>query len=317
MAHRVDLHEALKKFATSPDGKGTPVSIHLRHRVVGCNPSEPSITLEGGEEVKGDLVIGADGVHSVLRAHITGDDIPVKSIGMSCFRALIPTSKIQSNPRTAHLVERKGDMTARYGANRSMITYPCRANTFLNIGGFIPNDENNSASEDWNNSSSMKQLLQSFATFGDDVKEMLSMAPQDGIKIWPLLDRPALKTWCRGNAALLGDAAHPFLPFRGQGAAQAMEDAAAIAALLPLGTKKEGIEKRLEVYMQSRYERASHIQELTRGSAPIFRAEDEETARKTKAAFKPDDLAQAQNHDAFLHAQEILRQHIEGLSTGE
>lgn len=63
LSHRIDLHEALKSSATSPDGPGIPAIIHLRSKVIGCDPDAPSVILDDGEVVQGDLLIGADGVH--------------------------------------------------------------------------------------------------------------------------------------------------------------------------------------------------------------------------------------------------------------
>jgi 2-polyprenyl-6-methoxyphenol hydroxylase-like FAD-dependent oxidoreductase len=70
LCHRVDLHNALKEKATTSEGDGTPVQIHLRHKVAKCDLAKPSLTIENGDEYQGDLVIGADGVHVSLRCSL-------------------------------------------------------------------------------------------------------------------------------------------------------------------------------------------------------------------------------------------------------
>lgn len=137
------------------------------------------------------------------------------------------------------------------------------------------------------------------------MRTLLAMADPDTIKLWRLYDRKALQTWINGNTALLGDAAHPFLPHQGQGGAQAIEDGAALGALFPLGIKKEEVAERLKLYMQARYERATMVQNFSRQMAFQTSAKDK------VGGFSMDPLEFSKvnfSHDAFLHAQGILKE---------
>jgi 2-polyprenyl-6-methoxyphenol hydroxylase-like FAD-dependent oxidoreductase len=107
-------------------------------------------------------------------------------------------------------------------------------------------------------------MLASGASLAPQVRALLEKAPEESLKVWTLLDMQVLPTWTNGNMALLGDAAHPFLPHQAQGGGQAMEDACSLAAVLPLGTTKEDIPERLELYQKCRMERANKIQDGTR-----------------------------------------------------
>ncbi|RAH84256.1 FAD/NAD(P)-binding domain-containing protein, partial [Aspergillus japonicus CBS 114.51] len=263
-AHRVDLHEALKSKATSPEGPGTPVTIHLRSKVVSCDPAAPSLTLADGSVVEGDLVIGADGVHSTLRSIIAQEDGSPHPSGGSAFRFLIPVAAIDANPATKDLVPRPGEFQLWDGTYRRLVIYPCRNGTELNFVCLHPDAESQHSTEGWDVSGSQDQLLRIYDEFSPAMKALLAMTDPDSIKLWRLLDRKALRTWVREKACLLGDAAHPFLPHQGQGGAQAIEDGAALAALLPLGTGPDVIPHRLQLYMQARYDRATMIQDFSR-----------------------------------------------------
>lgn len=115
-----------------------------------------------------------------------------------------------------------------------------------------------------------------------------------------------LSKWTKGNFALIGDAAHPFLPHQGQGGAQAIEDGAALGAMFPLGTFPEEIEDRLKLYQEARYERATTIQQYTRDSA--FK-----TTRGDHGGKVMDPMQFTEynfDHDAFDHASGILKRHL-------
>ena len=304
LIHRVDLHNALKDIATSSKGKGTPAILHLRSRVKSVDVNAPSLTLEDGATHTGDLVIGADGIHSKLRNIIGKDSPQPKSSGTSAFRFMIPIAEIRSDPRTAHFVERTGEMRLVMGTDRRLVFYPCRNNTLINFVALHPEEETEADDDSWNQSASKEAMQSCFSSFSEDVRILISKAQPENIQLWKLLDHDELgrKNWTSGKVCLIGDAAHGFLPHQGQGGSQAMEDGAALGALFPLGTQASDVARRLELYVEARYDRATMVQDFTRQAA--FK-----TAR-SKHGGKVLDLMQFTeanfNHDAYDHARGIL-----------
>ncbi|CAH0054427.1 unnamed protein product [Clonostachys solani] len=310
LSHRVDLHEALKMAATSPDLVGIPAKLHLSSRILSCEPQNGSIIFENGGSRAGDLVIAADGVHSTLRPLVSGENIPAFPSGGCAFRFLVPIEKVRANPLTAPLVQKSGDFQIWEGKNRRLVVYPCRSayflfsnNTQLNFVCLHPDTENETSSEGWNNSTTIEHVLKTFREYCESIRTVLGMADPETIKLWRLWDHHALKTWVQGPTALLGDAAHPFLPHQGQGGAQAIEDGVALGALFPLGTTSSQVPERLKLYMEARYERATMVQNFSRQMA--FQTSNEDKI----GGFSMDPLEFASKnfgHDAFRHAQELL-----------
>ncbi|KAJ5941152.1 hypothetical protein N7516_001320 [Penicillium verrucosum] len=149
---------------------------------------------------------------------------------------------------------------------------------------------------------SEKQLMLLIASeFALPVKAILEKAPEDETRIWPLLDLPELPTWVNGKLALLGDAAHPFLPHRGEGAAQAIEDAVSLGVLFPYGTTVDEVPERLALYQKCRKERATRIQVASRiNSQPM------EVQRKM--GFSPHEFDNYSfSHDEFHHSSHALQ----------
>lgn len=156
----------------------------------------------------------------------------------------------------------------------------------------------------WNNSTTLNHVLRVFSEFYPPMRKLLSMAEPDSIKLWRLYDRRALPTWISGFAALLGDAAHPFLPHQGQGGAQAIEDGAALGALLPLGTAKEDVPHRLELYMKARFQRATMVQDFSRQMAFKTSKNDEVGG----LSLDPLEFSKVNfGHDAYSYAKNILK----------
>lgn len=304
LIHRVDLHNALKDLAVSPEGRGRPAVLNLRSKVVSVNIDTPSLTLEDGSTYTGDLLIGADGVHSKLRSFIAKDcPLPTPS-GSSAFRFLIPADVIRADPKTAHFLERKGEMRLLYGTDRRIVIYPCRNNTLINFAAMHPDEETEAEEEDWDQAASKSTMLSCFSSYPEDVQILLAKASAETIKLWKLLDHEELgkDNWVRGKACLLGDAAHAFLPHQGQGGAQAIEDGAALGALFPLGTQASDVPRRLQLYVQARYDRATLVQDFTRQAA--FK-----TSRGKHGGKVIDPMQFAETnfgHDAYDHAHGIL-----------
>ncbi|PWY88262.1 FAD/NAD(P)-binding domain-containing protein [Aspergillus heteromorphus CBS 117.55] len=261
--HRVDLREALRGEAMSSEGAGTPVTIHLDSKVMDCDPAVPSVTLADGHVFAGDLVIGADGVHSVLRSIISETIAPYPS-GASVTQFLVPISKIRANPKTKDLVFREGELQIWKGEYRKLVIYPCRNNTGLDFVCLYlyTKSEHDIEGRDvvgWHDS-----LIQAYETFAPALKSLIGLADPASIKVCLMLDRDPSGTWVRRKACLLGDAAHPALAYQCQGSAQAIEDGASLAALLPLGTHPNEVPYRLQHYMTSRQKRRSLVESLLR-----------------------------------------------------
>lgn len=110
----------------------------------------------------------------------------------------------------------------------------------------------------------MAKMIQIYKGFDPAVLKLLAKADPETVKVWKLLDMQEVPAWHHERLALLGDAAHPFLPHQGQGAGVAIEDAAALAVVLSPGTPVEEIPERLKLYDEIRHERATRIQEYSR-----------------------------------------------------
>lgn len=132
LVHRAHLHTALWEMAVNPDGKGPPAKLHLATRVQRIDAANGTIVLTDGTEFQGDLVIGADGVHSKTRASISGGDLKAFDSGKSAFRFMVPTQKLESDPKTAPLVK-PGALSMWIGDDRRVIMYPCMNNTMMNF----------------------------------------------------------------------------------------------------------------------------------------------------------------------------------------
>ncbi|KID81763.1 Aromatic-ring hydroxylase-like protein [Metarhizium guizhouense ARSEF 977] len=131
LSHRVDLHNALKWMATRSDGPGAPATIHLDSLVMALDPWKPSITLATGREICGDLVIAADGVHSIAPEAILGRKVvPVDPVNANCcYRFLIPVETLEADPETKFFTEGHEGYCQLFADDKSLrrlVVYPCR-----------------------------------------------------------------------------------------------------------------------------------------------------------------------------------------------
>ncbi|KAK4494545.1 hypothetical protein PRZ48_013901 [Zasmidium cellare] len=300
LAHRVHLHDTLKKAATSAEEKGRPAKLYTRSRVKAVDEAEGTLTLESGETVQGDVIVGADGVHSVTRTRIAPNTKPF-GCGKSAFRFLIARDQIKDDPVTAPLVDEEGELKIWYEADRRIVMYPTSNNQLLNFVCIHPAAESN-ASADWNQGASMETLQKVYSSFEPAVQALLSKADPETLKVWSLLDMEEIPVWNKDRLALLGDAAHPFLPHQGQGAGTAIEDGAALATVLPLGTRREEVAERLRLYDEIRHERATTIQFYSRiiGGDDLMKKKDLDMYKFTNNNF---------GHDEFDNAAQRFREY--------
>ncbi|KAL4735881.1 hypothetical protein BDV11DRAFT_211656 [Aspergillus similis] len=254
--HRNDLHSALKSAATSSSLKGNPAEIRVSSRVISCDPEGGRVTLESGEILTADVIIGADGIHSVLRKYVLNDEPAAIPTGTSARQ--IPSKVLEENePEFCKRIHPRDPYTSMIVAHDCrLVMGPGRQGEMMGIVAMVPDERMN---EDPSSG-------QSWVTQGSMEKH----SPDLGL--WQLRDMAPLKTWYRGGVFLIGDAAHPMLPTQGQGASQSTEDAEALGAFFEdLDSSKspslEDLHIIFEQVFKARYERASLIQGYSRQTA--------------------------------------------------
>ncbi|KAL4863664.1 hypothetical protein BDV12DRAFT_201855 [Aspergillus spectabilis] len=302
LAHRVRLHEALKKAATDPDAPGTPASLLLATKVTHIDCDKAVVTTEDGKIFIGDLIVGADGVHSVTRTFIPNCPSPPSDYGQSCFRFMIATKTLEEDAEASKYIRGKGVMSVFRAKDRRLVMYPTNENTEMNVAVFHPSSET-STTGDWNNETSLEHMLGVCRKFDPSIQAILAKANPSTLKVWNLLDMKPLPTFAHGRLAIIGDGAHPFLPFQGQGGGQAIEDALSLEAMLPWGVSPDEVCERLQLYNSARYERVHKIQHVTRcaGRDGEDGAPKIDMRKFTSYCF---------DHDEWEHSSTILHQYL-------
>ena len=284
--HRADLLDVI--------ASGFPAEhIHLGHRLVGLadNGDSSEAWFDNGARITADILIGADGIHSAVRASLFGEEAPVFA-GCVAYRGLVLTERI------ADLGLEIGSQSW-VGPGAHFVHYFVSRGRLLNFVGWTEHDEWNR--EDWTDRASVTRALAAFDGWHPQVRRIISAT--DTCFIWALFDRDPLPHWSVGRTTLLGDACHPMYPFMGQGAAQAIEDAAALAACLVAAGNGDPAES-LRRYERLRLPRVTRLQDLSRANktrfhmrdGPAQEARDAEWARA--ADRSPDSLRWLYEFDA-------------------
>ncbi|KAF9883696.1 hypothetical protein FE257_003034 [Aspergillus nanangensis] len=290
LTHRVDLHNALRAAAAKEvDGKS--VNVRLSSRVASVDSEAGVVKLENGTTITGDLIIGADGMHSKSVSAVTGEVGKKESTGQNCFRFLIPVSKLRSNALTATLLEKIGldGVNAFIAPDRRILVYPCRGGSLLNIAAIFPSDPSVPVTDSsWFESASIDDLLKTYQRFCPELRELCRLA--EDVKLWSLACRCPPRTFVKGKLALVGDAAHPTLPHQGQGGAQALEDGVALGALFPQETTPEQVSKRLSIYNKTRYDHAITVMIVSKVPSDLREQVLEELHTYVPTAEIPEDM---------------------------
>ncbi|KAH8894620.1 FAD/NAD(P)-binding domain-containing protein [Thozetella sp. PMI_491] len=305
MVHRAHLHRALRDRALSPEGPGKPCVLRLSSRVASVDADKGEVTLVSGEKVYGDLVVGADGVHSKCRNALpSGHGYVPFHCGLSTFRFTIPIETLRNDPVTAQTLGPDGTLVATVTLSqiKRLVMYPIAGGTLANF--VFLHDARESETTDQSPANLKKLVVKVGSEFNASFRAVLDKVSEDTIRLWPLLDMPALGTWINGKMALLGDAAHPHMPHRASGASQAIEDGVSLGTLFCAGTPASAVAERLALYEECRKERASKTQEASR----IFSQTQEYQKRKGFNATEFD--AYNFGHDEYDHSLKALRQHL-------
>ncbi|KAJ6591235.1 hypothetical protein DFH09DRAFT_1139071 [Mycena vulgaris] len=262
--HRADLLDMLFKLA-SPY-----MTLLLNSRVVSLDPNLGQVTLESGETFRADVILGADGVKSMIREVVVGrPDKPIPT-GDAAYRAIIPTSEMVKDPDLKPLVDHP-EMTGWIGPGRHIMAYCIRGKQEYNLVMLHPDGGSREA---YNVPGCVHKMRADFAGWEPRVRKLLALV--SSTLIWPLFDRDPLDTWIHpsGKVALLGDACHPMLPYRAQGSAMAIEDAAVLGVLFSHITSRRQIRPFLHAYQALRYPRTTETQLASRLNQKIFHLPD-------------------------------------------
>jgi len=246
--HRAELHDAL--VAALPQA-----IVHLNKKLVGLEQHSQTVTLrfEDGTSAQADAVVGADGVHSVVRDLIIGPDMPIHK-GRIAYRAVFPAALLKG-------FDIGPSRTKWWGIDRHIVIYYtiCDRSELYFVTS-VPEPAEWLTRESWSAKGDVRELRQAYEGFHPDVRTVLAACPD--CHKWAILERDPLPRWSDGRVVLLGDACHAMTPYMAQGAATAIEDAAILARCLE-AVEGEDIEGAFARYEAHRKPRTSRIQAIS------------------------------------------------------
>jgi 2-polyprenyl-6-methoxyphenol hydroxylase-like FAD-dependent oxidoreductase len=214
-AHRADLLDVLARAL--PERLVT-----LGKRCTGVRPGGDVAVARfaDGTQVEADVIVGADGIHSPVRASLFGPDAP-RFTGKICYRSVVRAGTVRGERPAAEGAQ-------WFGPHGTIVLYPMRGEELINV--VCHYDDDGYRHESWITQCRGEEVLERYAGWHDSLLRLFAAAGT--WYKWALYDRDPIPQWTRGRVTVLGDAAHPMLPYLGQGACQAIEDGAVLAAAL-------------------------------------------------------------------------------------
>lgn len=251
--HRADLIDVLFNACSNHPN----INIQMNTAVQTIESSEARCTVidEHSQQYHADLLVGADGIHSVVRQFMHGDDRP-RYTGHTAWRACIALADLKGPPPPP-------SACAWTGPGRHAVTTWLRGGQWVNFVGVVEDPQ--WKTESWRIKQPVDAAKAHFANWHPVIAGVLDSV--DELYRWGLYDRAPLSHWHQGSAVLLGDAAHPMLPSAAQGAVQALEDAFVLADAL---AQFDDIGRALVVYESRRKPRATRVQKTSRQNAAMF-----------------------------------------------
>ena len=246
--HRADLHDSLASVVPAE-------RIHLNKKLTGLDQSGAGVTLSfaDGSQAQADAVIGADGVHSLVREILLGPDKPIHK-GRIAYRGVFPSSLMGGR-------EILPSRTKWWGEDRHIVIYYTtitRSEVYFVTS--VPEPAEWMTQESWSAKGDMGELRKAYEGFHEEVRMVLDACPE--CHKWAILEREPLPRWSVGKVVLMGDACHPMTPYMAQGAATSIEDSAVLARCMQEFSGKS-IETAFQRYEAHRKPRTSRIQAIS------------------------------------------------------
>ncbi len=289
--HRADLHALLVEAVevVAPD------AIRLNAQCVGVEDNGEVVQLRfaDGSTAEGDVVVGADGIHSAIRGHLFGADDP-RFTGMVAFRSTVPIGRLP-----AGLIERKGYNWA--GPHHHFVHYLLKGGSLVNCVGVCEQD--NWRTESWSVEGDLDEFRREFEGWHPTIQTLID--GMDQCFKWALYDREPMTQWVQGRVALLGDACHPMLPFLAQGACMAIEDGYVLAHCL---RSQPDISAALSTYESIRKPRASQVQLGARERGKRLHLADPDAVAQRNASNTADPELRAREMD-WIYQHDVVAEY--------
>jgi salicylate hydroxylase len=284
--HRADVHTLLA--AKVRDLKRD--AIRLNCRVIGFEESSGDVKLglADGGTVQGDLLIGADGLKSVICQQLNGN-ISATYTGDAAWRITVPIEHLPQN-----FMEQV--MMVWMGPGRHVVAYYLRGGALLNFVGLVETDE--VSEESWTAKFPWERFKADFVGWHADVQTIIDAADREGCYRWSLHYRPTIRNWTTTRAALLGDAVHPTLPYLAQGACMAIEDGAVLTRALD---QAGSLADALQLYQRNRVDRTVRIVNQSTANRTLFHLR---TVDEIRASFANRD--EGADRNAWLYSYNPL-----------
>jgi salicylate hydroxylase len=239
-AHRADLLDVLAAVVPRDI-----VRLGARCVSVESDSLVASASFTDGTQIEADVIVGADGIHSAVRASLFGPDAP-RFTGKICWRCVVPVDAVPGGLPTT-------DNTTWLGPHGAVVVYLVRRGELVNVVAHYDNDT--WTEESWIRECDRSEVIDNYRGWHESLLRLFS-ATEKHYK-WALYDRDPLTQWTKGRVTILGDAAHPMLPYLGQGACQAMEDGCVLAAAL--ADAGDDVRAGLQLYERVRLPRARRV----------------------------------------------------------
>jgi salicylate hydroxylase len=203
--HRADLHNAIIDRALALPN----VELRENSPVTDVRFSPASVTLANGDIVRGDVVIGADGIKSVIRSHLLEDStIKAVATGDAAYRIMLPREIMEKDPELKELID-EPQATRWLGPSRHIIAYPVRKHELYNVVLLHP--DGHAVEESWTTKGSKQEMVDNYDGWDSKVRKLIDLVDDNEVLEWKLCLHHPLRTWIRGSVALIGDACHPML----------------------------------------------------------------------------------------------------------